>query len=199
MSSRPADPRGGQVGEVIVAVVRPILSPDVFAAVRSKEYSRNDSFPMSLFHKGLCFTEGCLDRLAANNGPRFGYNTIAAISVAAILDLQKSSRLLLERGQGRQFFGSAQDGELVEALRFACGLVFVLDFVAGLCFNRDVWLALGPVRQRGGKVVLIAHEMDVLTEAAQFADLCCRQAAGDEYEALGVQSEDFSDASAALG
>jgi hypothetical protein len=58
---------------------------------------------MSCFYKGLCLGKGVFERLAVNKGSGFGYNTIGAVSVAAVLDFEESSGLAAEGCQGGKF------------------------------------------------------------------------------------------------
>ena len=74
----------------------PLPSSHRFLAVRSEENTGDDDLSMSGFQKGLCLGQGAGERLAANNRSGFGYNTIGAASVAAVLDLEKSPGLALE-------------------------------------------------------------------------------------------------------
>jgi hypothetical protein len=56
-------------------------------AVSAEEYSCYDDFLMARFNKGLCLLQSLFGRLAVNIGAGFGYDTIAAVSVAAVLNL----------------------------------------------------------------------------------------------------------------
>ena len=82
--------------------VGPTSPSDSVPPVGSEENAGDDNFSMSRIYKGLCLSEGEGERLAVNKRSGLGYNTVGAIAVAAILDLEKGPGLAPERSEGRQ-------------------------------------------------------------------------------------------------
>ena len=129
-----------QIGEVVVAFFGPVSSSDGVLAVRSEKNTGDDYFSMSGFYKGLRFVEDLGQRFAANKRPGFGNNTVGAVPVAAVLDLEKSPGLALERRYARQGIFDPRSGPRTSFRFSICDLRhgignFFLAFVVEFCFN----------------------------------------------------------------
>jgi len=85
-----------QVCEFAIAVIGPFISSDGGLSESTEENSCYNDFLMAGIDEGLGFMKDGLLGLALNNWAGFGYNAIAAIAVAAILDFQKSAGMAFE-------------------------------------------------------------------------------------------------------
>ena len=80
----------------MVLLIGPAFSSDAALAIRAEKYPCYNDFFMTFTNQPLGLVQDIFCLPAVNIGAGFGYDTIAAISVAAVLNLEKGPRMALK-------------------------------------------------------------------------------------------------------